>query len=148
MAQGHLQAQPCEIDTMQALAVRKRVKNLVLLGWGFLAPVVWGFSARWLPAFLGIAKPRGRLFGAALILDAAGVLSGVAGFTRIATPFLAAGAVLCGISLRLVEHPRRCALRSRSRASRLVRAWLADGLLLSEPGRHRRSHTAPAQRRT
>ncbi|HET6170117.1 MAG TPA: hypothetical protein VFE01_08050, partial [Terracidiphilus sp.] len=24
-------------------------RYLVLLGWGFLAPVVWGFSARWLP---------------------------------------------------------------------------------------------------
>jgi hypothetical protein len=33
-------------------------KYLVLLGWGFLVPVVWGFSARWLPTFLGLAKPN------------------------------------------------------------------------------------------
>src|ERR1017187_9256229 len=37
-------------------------KYLVLLGWGFLVPVVWGFSARWLPSFLAIAKPDTQLF--------------------------------------------------------------------------------------
>lgn len=31
-------------------------RYLVLLGWGVLVPVVWGFSARWLPSFLGIAR--------------------------------------------------------------------------------------------
>jgi len=31
-------------------------KYLVLMGWGFIVPVVWGFSARWLPAFLAIPK--------------------------------------------------------------------------------------------
>jgi hypothetical protein len=33
-------------------------KYLVLLAWGFLVPVVWGFSARWLPTFLAIAQPQ------------------------------------------------------------------------------------------
>jgi hypothetical protein len=42
-------------------------KYLVLLAWGFLVPVVWGFSARWLPAFLSIARPDARWFQAALI---------------------------------------------------------------------------------
>jgi hypothetical protein len=44
-------------------------KYLVLLGWGFLVPVVWGFSARWLPSFLAIAKPDAQLFRVALVLD-------------------------------------------------------------------------------
>ncbi len=36
-------------------------RYLVLLGWGFLAPLVWGFSARWLPIFLGVKPVRGRM---------------------------------------------------------------------------------------
>ena len=80
-------------------------KYLVLLGWGFLIPVVWGFSARWLPAFLGISKPHGRLFSAALLLNVLGVIGGVFGQTKIAVLTLAAGAVVSGISLRLAERP-------------------------------------------
>ena len=37
-------------------------KYLVLLAWGFLVPVVWGFSARWLPTFLAIARPSAPVF--------------------------------------------------------------------------------------
>jgi uncharacterized protein involved in response to NO len=80
-------------------------KYLVLLGWGFVVPVVWGFSARWLPAFLGINKPHSRLFSAALLLDAAGVICGVSGQTKIAVLLLAVGAVLSGLALRLVDRP-------------------------------------------
>jgi len=47
-------------------------KYLVLLGWGFLAPVVWGFSARWLPAFLAINEPRPRALKLALAADILG----------------------------------------------------------------------------
>jgi uncharacterized protein involved in response to NO len=55
-------------------------KYLVVLGWGFVVPVVWGFSARWLPTFLTISKPNVRWFRAALCLDIAGVLFGVSGW--------------------------------------------------------------------
>ena len=48
-------------------------KYLVLLAWGFLVPVVWGFSARWLPTFLAIAQPSAPVFLTALILDLIGV---------------------------------------------------------------------------
>lgn len=80
-------------------------KYLVLLGWGFIAPVVWGFSSRWLPAFLGIAKPRGLLLSAALLLNVLGVLAGVSGAVKTATLLIAAGALLSGLALRLVERP-------------------------------------------
>ncbi|MGC2539590.1 MAG: hypothetical protein WA372_00220, partial [Candidatus Sulfotelmatobacter sp.] len=58
---------------------------LALLAWGFLVLVVWGFSARWLPTFLAIPRPDAHLFRIALILDLAGVLSGVSGWARPAT---------------------------------------------------------------
>lgn len=80
-------------------------KYLVLLGWGFLVPVVLGFSARWLPALLAIAKPSTRVFEATLVLDLAGVLCGVSGWSRPATILLAASAIATWFALRLAEHP-------------------------------------------
>ncbi len=80
-------------------------KYLVLLGWGFVVPVVWGFSARWLPAFLAILKPNVRWFRIALCLDIAGVLFGVAGWSKPATILFAVSAVAIGLALRFAEHP-------------------------------------------
>lgn len=84
-------------------------RYLVLLGWGFLAPVVWGFSARWLPVFLGLPPLRQGLFGAALFLDATGVLTGEAGAVKAAVLMILAGAVACAIALRFFERPRAAA---------------------------------------
>jgi hypothetical protein len=80
-------------------------KYLVLLGWGFLVPVVWGFSARWLHSFLAISKPNERVFGLVLILNLAGVLCGVSGWPKAATILLATGAVIIGPALRLTQRP-------------------------------------------
>ena len=33
---------------------------LALLAWGFMVPFVWGFSARWLPTFLGLPSTSDR----------------------------------------------------------------------------------------
>ncbi len=79
---------------------------LIVLAWGFLVPTVWGFSARWLPTFLGIGQPRKRLFIAALLLDVAGVLSGVSGLVRTATVLFVCGALVVMLGLRLTEKPR------------------------------------------
>jgi hypothetical protein len=104
-------------------------KYLVLLGWGFLAPVVWGFSARWLPVFLGLAKLRARVFCAALILDISGVLAGVSGWTKIAVVLLALGAISSAIALRILERPKANAKtqgvhRSFPLFARITYLWL------------------------
>ena len=80
-------------------------KYLVLLGWGFVVPVVWGFSARWLPSFLGTLKPDARWFRAALSFAVIGVLFGVAGLPKPATMLLAASTVSIGLALRIVDRP-------------------------------------------
>lgn len=80
-------------------------RYLILLGWGFLAPVVWGFSTRWLPTFLNLPQPRTRLLQIVLLLDLAGVLVGVSGWPRLATPLLAAAAVLVVAALHLTAKP-------------------------------------------
>ena len=80
-------------------------KYLVLLGWGFLGPVVWGFSARWFPAFLSIGQSRTRALQAALVLDVCGVISGITGLLPLATMLFALSAVIVVFALRLTEKP-------------------------------------------
>ena len=80
-------------------------KYLVLLGWGFVVPVVWGFSARWLPAFLAISKPNDRWFRTALCLVVGGVLFGMTGWPKAATVLFTFSAVAIGLALRLTERP-------------------------------------------
>lgn len=78
---------------------------LILIGWGFLAPVVWGFSTRWLPTFLNLPHPSARMLQLAMLLDIAGVLTGVSGWPRLATPLLAASAVVIVVALHLTVKP-------------------------------------------
>ena len=80
-------------------------KYLVLMGWGFIVPVVWGFSARWLPAFLAIPKPDTPKLRLALALDLLGVLCGVTGWTVAATILLACSAIVIGLALHLAQQP-------------------------------------------
>ncbi len=82
-------------------------RYLVLLGWGFLAPLVWGFSARWLPIFLGVKPVRGWLLQLAVLLDVLGVVLGMAGLTFVATVFLAAAAIVAAIAIRVFSAPER-----------------------------------------
>jgi len=80
-------------------------KYLVLMGWGFIVPVVWGFSARWLTAFLAIPKPDTPKLRLALALDLLGVLCGVTGWTVAATILLACSAIVIGLALHLAQQP-------------------------------------------
>ena len=80
-------------------------RYLVLVGWGLLVPVVWGFSARWLPAFLGIANPDAGTMRLALALDISGVVCGLAGWSAIATVLLASGTLAIGWALQLARRP-------------------------------------------
>ena len=80
-------------------------KYLVLLAWGFLVPIVWGFSARWFSAFLAIPKPDARWVRVALLLDVLGVLVGVAGWSMLATMLLTSSAVAILPALHLTRRP-------------------------------------------
>jgi len=80
-------------------------KYLVLMGWGFVVPVVWGFSARWLPTFLAIPKPDAPKLRLSLALNLLGVLCGVTGWTCAATILLACSAIVIGLALHLAQQP-------------------------------------------
>ena len=56
---------------------------LVLQTWGFLVPFVWGFSAKWLPVFLGLRPVRGRVLLLAVALNSAGVMAAMMGMDAI-----------------------------------------------------------------
>jgi uncharacterized protein involved in response to NO len=78
-------------------------KYLFVLAWGFLAPFVWGFSARWLPVFVGLRATRQRLFLTAIALDALGVVAALLSFVGPATFLLLPAAILSGSALRFFE---------------------------------------------
>ncbi len=104
-------------------------KYLVLLAWGFLVPVVWGFSARWLPTFLAIVQPSPPVFCAALFLDLMGVLFGVSGWTIAATILFTSASVAIGLALHLTQRPHGAAKVQGIHPSfpsfiRLAYAWL------------------------
>ncbi len=76
-------------------------RYLVLMAWGFMVPFVWGFSARWLPTFLGIRTPCNRGLLIVLALNFAGVTAALVGTFHAAVILLLAAAVLSNFALRI-----------------------------------------------
>ena len=78
-------------------------RSPVLETWGFLVPFVWGFSAKWLPVFLGLRPLRERWLLVALGVNSFGVLIALAGWITFAAITLAAGIPISVWALRLLE---------------------------------------------
>ncbi|MGB9204012.1 MAG: hypothetical protein WCB94_08545 [Terriglobales bacterium] len=80
---------------------------LVLQTWGFLVPFVWGFSAKWLPVFLGLRPVRGRVLLLAVAVNSAGVIAAMAGWMRAAVFLLLGGIVVAIWALRFFERTQQ-----------------------------------------
>src|SRR5262249_34696506 len=80
---------------------------LVLATWGSPVLAIWGFNARWLPAFLGLrpSSPAGLLY--ALGACAVGVTAALAGNLRLGSAFLILGASIAATSLNIFERAER-----------------------------------------
>jgi hypothetical protein len=76
-------------------------KFLVLQTWGFLVPFVWGFSAKWLPVFLGLRRPRGRLLLAGVGINTPSVGACFLGWTDLAVFGLVISAAVATTALGL-----------------------------------------------
>jgi len=101
---------------------------LVLQTWGFLVPFVWGFSARWLPVFLGLRSLRPRVLLWGVGLNSAGVIAALFGVTLLSVLLLPAGLATAIYALRLFEPAERSAKIKGVHASfpafvRLAYAW-------------------------
>ena len=108
---------------------------LVLQTWGFLVPFVWGFSAKWLPVFLGLKAVRSRWLLRAVAVNTSGVLAAMFGWMEVSTVVLAAGIALAAYSLRLFEPAERPAKTTGVHPSfplfvRLAYAWAIIAALL------------------
>lgn len=78
-------------------------RYLALMGWGFLVPFVWGFSAKWLGVFLGLKALRTRVLASALAVNSSGVVMAITGQLRPATWAFVLGTALAIVAIRVFE---------------------------------------------
>ena len=108
---------------------------LALMGWGFLAPFVWGFSAKWMTVFLGLKPARTRLLLAAVGVSFLGIILGFAGRMSLATILFVVAAALAILALRIFEPAARKAKTRGVHPSfpffiRMAYGWLLAAALL------------------
>lgn len=78
---------------------------LALFAWGFPVLTIWGFSARWLPVFLGLKAPEERLLKVALALDVAAIGAAAGGWWMAATALFLLGACSAAVGLHVFAAP-------------------------------------------
>jgi len=78
-------------------------RYLALLGWGFLVPFVWGFSAKWMRVFLGLKPLREKVLLGTVLVNSAGVILVLFGITSTAVWFFTTAAVLSVVAIRIFE---------------------------------------------
>ncbi len=109
---------------------------LALFTWAFPVVTVWGFSARWLPVFLGLPELDRRLLITGLAINCGAVAAALAGKLLPATVLFMAGAALSTMALRVfrrsVRPPKITGVHSTFPAFvRVAYFWLLASALLS-----------------
>ena len=84
-------------------------RYLIVSTWGFLVPMVWGFSSRWLPVFMGLRPLRGSLLLVAAGLNTAGVVAGLFERFTAAGVLLLGGAVMAVVAIRFFDRTAKAA---------------------------------------
>lgn len=82
-------------------ACELRSKISVTPNLGISVPFVWGFSAKWLPVFLGLRPTRGKILLAAVGINTTAIAAAFVGWTGFAVFGLVAAAVVAMIALGL-----------------------------------------------
>lgn len=116
-------------NTGPAFPAAFEARFLTLLAYLFIVPTVWGFSARWLPVFLGLKAVHEKALRFALLLSGLGVALAAAGRFHAAPWMLAAAAVVSVLALQVFSAGERPAKISGVHASfpvfvRIAYLWL------------------------
>jgi len=85
------------------------VKFLAVSTWGFIVPFVWGFTSRWMPAFLGLKPSSESLLMTAFVLNIVGVTLALLGRPDASALSLLVGTGASLIALRLFGRTRHAA---------------------------------------
>jgi uncharacterized protein involved in response to NO len=78
-------------------------RYLIVSTWGFIVPMVWGFSARWLPVFMGLRPLRNSFLLLALACNIVAVVLGFLAHFLVAGILLFSGAALAIAAIRFFE---------------------------------------------
>jgi hypothetical protein len=108
---------------------------LGLMAWGFLVPFVWGFSAKWMPVFLGLKSLRPRLLLAAVAVNVSALALTIGGVGIIGSCTFVLGVALVIAALRMFEPSVKEAKTRGVHSSfpyfvRIAYAWLSIAALL------------------
>jgi hypothetical protein len=78
-------------------------RYLALVGWGFLVPFVWGFSAKWMRVFLGLRAFRAQFLYVTVVANLAGVALALFGLFTPATVLFLLAVGLSIVAIRIFE---------------------------------------------
>jgi uncharacterized protein involved in response to NO len=108
---------------------------LTLLAFAFIVPTIWGFSARWLPVFLGLKPVNDAALRCALLLSIVGVALAEARLPHLAPWVIALAAITAVAAFHLSGRAERTAKTAGIHVSfpvfiRIAYVWLliATGL--------------------
>ena len=79
-------------------------RYLAIVTWGFVVPTIWGFSARWVPVFIGAPRADDARLKLSLAVIAVAALLIALGQTFIATSLFAIGAGIATFALKVFHH--------------------------------------------
>lgn len=105
-------------------------RYLIVSTWGFLVPMVWGFSSRWLSIFMGLRPLRNSFLLLAVCSNTAGVVLGFLEHFIAAGIFLLTGAAMAVAAIRFFEPATKPAKTINVHPSFPVFIRIAYGWLL------------------
>lgn len=108
---------------------------LTLSIWGFPIPIAWGFTAHWMPAFLGLKPLRSKVAMGALLAVVAGIAAAIAHEFLASSVILLGSSMLITTALRIFEPTERPAKTQGVHKSfpafmRMAYVWLLAASLL------------------
>jgi hypothetical protein len=102
---------------------------LTLVAYAFIVPTIWGFSARWLPVFLGLKAVNEQVLRYAVLLSVIGVALAEARLSHLSPWVIAVATVTAVSAFHLMGSPERKAKTSGVHSSfpafiRIAYLWL------------------------